>query len=169
MKRSFPLALTAERYEKISAPLKQRPKLLNLIRWSNRIVTSLFYVIYPIGIGWMLYTNDYFKERAIFIPAAAFIILSIARYFINRSRPYEKLHIKPLVTKKTKGKSFPSRHVFSAFMIASTFAFIFSWGWLLFLPATALAILRVILGVHYPSDVIAGAAVALLASVFFFI
>lgn len=167
MKRTFPFSLTAARYEKISAPLKRRPQLLELIRWCNRIITSLFYVIYPIAIGWMLYTRDYFKERAVFIPAAAFIILSVARYWINRPRPYEKLAIQPLVTKKTKGKSFPSRHVFSAFMIAATLSFVYSWGWILFIPAGLMAILRVLLGVHYPSDVVAGALFALISSWFF--
>ena len=167
MKSSHPFTMTAERYEKLATPVKQHPKLQSTVIWINRSITWLFYITYPIAVGWMLYTGDYFKERAIYIPAAAFVLLSVIRYLINRPRPYETLAIKPLVNKRTKGKSFPSRHVFSAFMIAATISFVYPWGWILYIPATLMACLRVILGVHYPSDVIAGAGFALLSSMFF--
>lgn len=167
MKSSHPLAMTAHRYEKLAAPFKRHPLLQSVVVWINRGITWLFYITYPIAVGWMLYTGDYFKERAIYIPAASFVLLSMLRYWINRPRPYETLAIKPLVNKRTKGKSFPSRHVFSAFMIAATLAFVFPWGWIFYIPAALMACLRVILGVHYPSDVIAGALFAMLSSMFF--
>ncbi|MFR5847382.1 MAG: phosphatase PAP2 family protein [Streptococcus salivarius] len=61
------------------------------------------------------------------------------------------------------GKSFPSRHVFSATVIAMLALTLNPWlgGAMLFL-AMALALLRVLGGVHYPSDVLAGYAIGFL-------
>lgn len=169
MKRRFPLSLTAERYERIALPIRRRKWAMQLLIWSNRICSCLFFIAYPACILWMLYTRDYFIGRAILIPAISFVILSLFRLLVNRPRPYEKLQIQPLVVKQTKGKSFPSRHIFSAIVISATLAFVFPWGWILYLPATLLAVIRVLSGVHYPSDVLAGAAFALAVSLFYYL
>lgn len=169
MKRTFPFALTAERYERITAPIRSRKWAMKALKWCNRICSVSYIVAYPICILWMLYIGDYFTGRAILIPAVSVILLSVIRLLIDRPRPYEKLQITPLFSKQTKGKSFPSRHIFSSFIIASTFSFVFPWGWILFIPATLLAVIRVICGVHYPSDVIAGAGLAIAASMLYYL
>ncbi|MBQ8288934.1 MAG: phosphatase PAP2 family protein [Clostridia bacterium] len=169
MKRTFPLSLTAERYDRIAAPIRKRKWALNLLIRGNLICSLLFYIAYPTCIMWMLYTHDYFTMRALLIPSVSFVLLSIVRLLINRPRPYEKLHIKPLVAKQTRGKSFPSRHIFSAFLIAATLAFVYPWGWIFYLPAVLLAVIRVIAGVHYPSDVLVGAWIAMIASLFYYL
>ena len=169
MKRTFPFALTAERYERITAPIRRRKWAMETLKWSNRICSVSYIVAYPICILWMLYIGDYFTGRAILIPAVSVVLLSVIRLLINRSRPYEKLQIKPLFSKQTKGKSFPSRHIFSSFIIAATFTFVFPWGWVFFIPATLLAVIRVFCGVHYPSDVIVGAGLAMIASLFYYL
>ena len=65
--------------------------------------------------------------------------------------------------KETKGKSFPSRHVFSIAMIAMTFLRVSLPLAVLFFVLTALlAALRVLGGVHYVRDVAAGAAMGVL-------
>ena len=54
-----------------------------------------------------------------------------------------------------------------ATMIAMTFVMVSPWSWLgfIFLVVSALlAVVRVVSGVHYMSDVIAGIAVALIAA-----
>ena len=68
-----------------------------------------------------------------------------------------------LLVKETKGKSFPSRHVFSIAMIAMTFLRVSLPLAVLFFVLTALlAALRVLGGVHYVRDVAAGAAMGVL-------
>ena len=58
---------------------------------------------------------------------------------------------------KKKGNSFPSRHLFSYLLIS-----VLLWslcppaGILMTISGLLLAVIRVILGVHYPSDVVAG-------------
>ena len=70
------------------------------------------------------------------------------------------------IEKDTAGKSFPSRHVFSVFIIAATIFYVHpSAGILLGLLGVVLAVLRVIGGVHEPRDVIAGALAGILCGV----
>ena len=61
--------------------------------------------------------------------------------------------------------SFPSDHATAAFAIAGALSLRYRrWAPLLMGSAIALAFARVLLGVHYPSDVIAGAALGLAAA-----
>ena len=67
-----------------------------------------------------------------------------------------------LVAHRSADPSFPSDHATAAFAIA--FAVLFfsrRLGALFLLGATAIGVSRVLLGLHYPSDVLAGAAVGL--------
>ena len=71
--------------------------------------------------------------------------------------------IAPLISKETKGKSFPSRHVFSAFMIGMTFLFVIKpFGILILAAGTVMAYIRVVGGVHFPKDTAAGALLGVL-------
>ena len=66
--------------------------------------------------------------------------------------------IDPLIPREKQGDSLPSRHVFSATVI-SLVAWQVAWpvGLTLLVLTVLLAVARVIGGVHYPRDVIAGA------------
>ena len=103
---------------------------------------------------------------ALLIPGVSFIILSVIRDRINSPRPYEVFDIPPVIDKKTTGHSFPSRHIFSIFVIATTFFYFFpAFGILLAIVGALLAANRVIGGVHFLRDVIAGALSGIAAGV----
>ena len=73
-------------------------------------------------------------------------------------RPYTVYNYEPIIKKEKEGNSFPSRHVFSAFVIATTFIYAnLELGICLFAISCLIAVLRVIGGVHFPKDVIVGA------------
>ena len=98
------------------------------------------------------------------IPALCFLAVTIFRKVVNKKRPYEKLPIQSLIKKDKKGQSFPSRHVFSIFLIATLwFCFWKPVGIFLFIAGVFLAIVRVIGGVHFVTDVCAGALLGVLA------
>ena len=102
------------------------------------------------------------------MPGISFVLLSVVRKLINRPRPYETFDVPSVIKKDKKGESFPSRHVFSATIIAMTFLLMSPWSWLgvIFLfVSVMLAVVRVVSGVHFISDVIAGIVVAVLAAV----
>ena len=97
--------------------------------------------------------------RAVLVPAAVFLLGTALRAAIDRPRPYEAFGQPPLFPKDTRGKSMPSRHAFSAAGIAVTAWYVWPP---LGVPAGALALViavtRVLSGVHYPGDVLAGLA-----------
>lgn len=99
-----------------------------------------------------------------------FFLLSLGRSLYNRPRPYQTWAIQPLIKKDSLGKSFPSRHVFSATVIAMLALTLNPWlgGAMLFL-AGDLALLRVLGGVHYPSDVLAGYVIGILVGLLLYL
>ena len=160
--------MTKETYVNITQPFRDNPKMARGIHMANKICTLSMYLAYPLLILYMFWMRDAYVARVIMVPLDSFIILSVFRYFVNRPRPYEKFEVPPVIAKDTKGKSFPSRHVFSAMVIAMTFLLASPWSWLgvLFVVvAVLLAIVRVLSGVHFISDVVAGAGFAIVAAV----
>ena len=83
----------------------------------------------------------------------------LLKYSINRPRPFET---NPKIIKAGKGgsPSFPSGHASEAFATATSLSLIYP-KWYVIAPAFAWAGIvgysRMYLGVHYPSDVLAGA------------
>ncbi len=142
-------------------------KVINL---SNRLITYSVYAIYPVIIMVLLFSGDSRIWRVLLGPLISFVLVSLLRRFIDAPRPYEVTGKAPILNKDTKGQSFPSRHVFSVFVIASTLYFISRpLGVFLMLIGCVLAVLRVIGGVHYPRDVIAGAIIGILSGVLGFL
>ena len=84
----------------------------------------------------------------------------VAKFAFQRARPAASLTPQERVGRRPTSSSFPSGHTASAFAFATTFGREYP---LLQLPITALAAAvgysRVHTGVHYPSDVLAGAVI----------
>jgi membrane-associated phospholipid phosphatase len=91
--------------------------------------------------------------------AIAAIVANIIKFSLDTPRPYE---IYPFIEKLSSGgsPSFPSGHTTDAFAFAVAAGLVYS-KWYILLPgliwATLVGISRMWLGVHFPSDVIAGA------------
>ena len=147
-----------ETYEKTAETVKGSPALMKGIIWSDRILTKISYMVYPVLIILLIIRKEPDIVRAVAVPAVSFVMVSVFRYAYCAPRPYEVLGISPVIKKDTRGKSFPSRHVFSAFIIAFTvFYFTPAWGMLLFVLSGVMAAVRVLGGVHFVKDVVAGA------------
>lgn len=87
----------------------------------------------------------------------------LLKEFFARPRPCDVLKdvITPLGCTGTY--SFPSNHALNNFAAATYFSFLFpQFRVILFIAATLIAISRVYLGLHYPSDIIGGAIIGII-------
>ncbi|MDD6216833.1 MAG: phosphatase PAP2 family protein [Roseburia sp.] len=155
--------MTKEQYRKLTEFLRKDDKKKNAVVLLNRILTTIVFVTYPLYLLFLLWKKEVWLARAIIVPLDSFLVVSFVRYLINAKRPYEKFDLPPVLEKDTKGKSFPSRHVFSVFIIAMTVFYTFPWaGIVLMVIGVLLGAIRVVGGVHEPKDVAAGALVGVL-------
>lgn len=155
-----------EAYRKRMAFFKEREGLTKVLCIINKFLTYTVFVLYPLLLIWLLLFKKELLFAAVVVPLDSFIILSVARYLINRRRPYEYYETPSATAKTTRGRSFPSRHVFSAFVIAVTFLAVGpqpAVGCALLLVGVVLAAIRFLLGVHFISDVVAGAVFGIFA------
>ena len=159
--------MTAEQYRHMADKFRAHPGRVRAIRIINRVITGLTMASYPLLLCYLLARGDALRlYQSILVPAVAFVVVSVFRYFYNAPRPYERMEIEPLIPKDTRGKSFPSRHVFSIFMIGMTYLPVVpAAAVLIFVAGVLLAVLRVIGGVHDISDVVAGAAIGILCGI----
>lgn len=160
--------MNKDTYLKMTRPFRENAKLSRSLHIINKIITYAIFFHYAALLVFYVYKMDIRLERAIIVPLDCFIIVTAFRYMIGRKRPYEKFDVPPVIPKDTKGKSFPSRHVFSAFMIAMTFLCQspFTWvGVVVMVFSVGMAVVRVISGVHYISDVVAGAMCGIIAGI----
>ena len=150
--------MTKEQYIKITEPLRKNPVRAKQVKNLNHILTGFVFCMYPLYLLKLLTERNTWFIRALLVPAVSFVCLSVIRRIINAPRPYEKFDIPPVLEKDTTGKSFPSRHVFSVFVIAMTVFYEHPGaGILLGIIGLLLGIVRVAVGVHEPKDIVAGA------------
>lgn len=156
--------MTENTYNKISSPFRKNEKYARALNLVNLILTVTVYTAYPSLLLFVMITHREKLLRCILVPAVMFVSVSILRKAINRPRPYEKLGISPTIKKNKKGESMPSRHVFSVFMIATAFLYVLPVLSIpLFIIGILLSAARIIGGVHYPSDILVGAAIGIIS------
>ncbi|MBI4225125.1 MAG: phosphatase PAP2 family protein [Candidatus Sungbacteria bacterium] len=83
-------------------------------------------------------------------------ITELIRFFYHRPRPFTAFQVHQLLS--DSAWSFPSGHAAFFFALATgVWLYDKKWGTALFLVAAVITTSRVIAGVHYPSDILAGA------------
>lgn len=156
--------MTRQFYIKMNTWFGEHPKAGSFVCLANLICTKLIYVCYPVLLVSLLIRRDSRFLRSFIVPTVSFVILSIVRDWIDAPRPYEKFETRPLIPKETKGNSFPSRHVFSAFVIAMAGFYTNPLiGTVFAVLGLVVAVCRVLGGVHFPGDVIAGALLGVIS------
>ena len=133
------------------------------------------FLIIPFVIAYffLLFNSIYTKAsylviaKLIIVPATTFVVISILRLALDARRPYEIYDIKPIIEKKKKRQSMPSRHVLSATLIAMTVLYFNqSLGIILLILTFFVAITRVLAGVHFIKDVFMGILIGVICTIF---
>lgn len=156
-------------YRSMSEYFSQTKRRSSTIKALHDVLPLVMYIFYPIQLICLLVNRGIGDEvflRFTLIPLGTFLFVTALRAIINAQRPYEKYGYTPAVPKSTKGKSFPSRHTVSAFIIAMAFLYIqLSLGVIMLAIAAVIGIVRVLSGVHFIRDVISGAAIGVIIGV----
>ena len=133
----------------------------------SRLVSKLgdgtFYLVVGLLIGWLEpHSGVEFLVAGLLIFVIELPVYLVLKQAIKRDRPCDRFDdVTPRVTPSDKF-SLPAGHSAAAFVFASALAYYYP---VMMLPAYSVACLialsRVFLGVHYPTDIIAGAALGL--------
>jgi len=124
----------------------------------------------------LLFFRAYPKRQRIKIALTVFssmivarsVIVSLVRYFYHRARPFTDHSVSQLIT--NNNFSFPSGHAALFFAMAmAIYLYDKKLGIWFFIAAILMGLSRIVAGVHYPSDIIGGAAIGILTSYLIFL
>lgn len=135
---------------------------------SFKIISSLSVIISVLAYCALLFLSFYnsiYEGMSVLVSAALpFFAVGFVRMMIDAPRPYELYDFYEIKPKERAGRSFPSRHAYSSFAIATiAFAYSIPLGLGLLLAGFALAASRVLLGIHFIRDVVCGAAIGIIS------
>jgi membrane-associated phospholipid phosphatase len=91
------------------------------------------------------------------------LLAALLKTVFDRERPYEVIPQADPLLRWDISSSMPSGHASASAAAAVILGYLLGrrWGWAVALLAVAVGFARVYIGVHYPADVLAGAAVGL--------
>lgn len=104
-----------------------------------------------------------FQVVIVSIFVSRIVITELIRMFYHRLRPYLEIPANNLLTESAF--SFPSGHAAFFFALAAAvYGFNKKWGIGFFGSAAVISISRIAAGVHYPSDIVGGMIIGILAA-----
>ncbi|MEI6039992.1 MAG: phosphatase PAP2 family protein [Candidatus Berkelbacteria bacterium] len=133
--------------------------------WNKLFAEYLIYVL-PIILLWLWFYDQKSKKVAMRAAGSALVAFLVFAHsigqFIHRARPFDSGGVRELLFHRPT-YSFPSDHATVFFAIAASFWFSGNkkMGVAFFVLASINAIFRVATGIHWPTDVLAGAIIGI--------
>ena len=130
------------------------------------------YTLYVVGIIFLILL--FWKRNWLMVISAAvsvilsrLVIAEIMKNLLYRPRPYAVLETaKKLIAENADFKSFPSGHATIFFAIAmAVYFFNKKLGIIFFISAVLMSFARIFIGIHWPSDVLAGAIIGIISGI----
>lgn len=158
--------LSEKTYLSLSESIRKKAYLGTFLNLLDKLITWITFLSYPLLLVYLSFHQKALMLPEITVPAVSFLAVSLFRKQLNAKRPYELYHFTPVIHKETFGCSFPSRHVFSIFMIAMAFFYYdHTLGFDFMILGGILALIRVLGGVHFIRDVLAGACAGIICGI----
>ena len=155
-----------ETYKKVMNFWERHAKLLFAAKMIHHLSVIGVYAAFPFLLVSTFLNKDNFFLTAILVCGWSFVLLSLYRKKHNAKRPREVYNIPSAIEKGKEGKSFPSRHSFSAAIISvCLFHLSVPLGLAFLLVTLIIATLRVVLGLHFVKDVAVGTLIGVLCGV----
>lgn len=163
--------------ERILRGIYEKRRLGATLYVISALISLMIAMVFLSYLGLMILIEGNFKEvlRLTVTTGFPFFVVGLLRQIIAAPRPYElysfyeecpKRRFFRKSTPEKGGASFPSRHAYSAFAIGTVLSFVDPWCILIFgIPAVVMCVCRVLLGIHFIRDVVAGAAIGVVAGV----
>lgn len=164
--------MTESQYIKLTSYFRKNKLRESIIQFLCHFAPLIVVFIYSITILVLFINKSQNLIMFLFVPASNFLFITILRKILNKPRPYDLFDHIPLVKyTKGKGKSFPSRHTSSAFIIAVSYFYIHNTylALIMLLIASIIALSRIAAGVHFPKDVVCAALISLIWSLIYLI
>ncbi len=133
--------------------------LIQLAKQISRSGDGLLQVLLPVGLVALNANNSLLLIKMV---VAGFLIERplywLLKNSLKRRRPPDAIPSFQAVIKASDKFSFPSGHTAAAFLLATLVLFVYgSTAWVLLPWAICVGASRVVLGVHFPGDILAGA------------
>ena len=165
----FASALWAQNWD-VDALLKVNGSANRFVRNYNKVIsrTEPYVAIgVPVAMAlasWIKHDKELLKD-ALYVGtsvAGAFVVTYGMKYLVDRERPYDRWPDRIHAYSRESSPSFPSGHTATAFALATSLSIKYP-KWYVIAPsalwACSVGVSRMNEGVHYPSDVLAGAAI----------
>ncbi|WP_418525362.1 phosphatase PAP2 family protein [Ruminococcus sp.] len=163
------IVISTETYKSVVGFFKRNKPCNTVLKLCYNFLPFIMFASYGILIVFMFFSDIKIFARITLSPLTVFAIVTFFRKIFNRPRPYEKFATTSVFGKNKKGESMPSRHTACAFIIAMAFMYVsIPLGIACLIISALIMISRVLAGVHFISDVIAGMAISLLYGYFSF-
>ena len=138
----------------------------SVLRIASIVIVALTVFSFAVHLLALLVDDAALFVKTLIITGVPFIAVTLMRIIVNAPRPYEVLEFYEKRPKEKTGRSFPSRHVFSVFVIGTVLVpYQPVLGISLLLLGAFLGRFRVLLGIHFRKDVIAGALIGIVSGV----
>lgn len=160
--------INRKRYTAVTEFFKNNKTANLILKIIYKFLPFLVFVLYPIGIVWVFFEQSEIFFQFVLVPFGVFLMVTVLRKLINEQRPYERYGIEPVFFKDIKGKSMPSRHTASSFIISMAMLKINLYLGIVYLAVSLIITTsRVLAGVHYIRDVLVGMAISVVIGYIF--